>query len=181
MAERSIRRPGAIRQLRHPLFATGKSGDRSRIPRRAQGDGRAMAEAGGTTRRLRPPTDCPRPDSKIAAGAFWVQGLKGSSSSEIESSALAMTLAPRQPQSAAASHDARSADHKPCPNSLAAKPAAADQKVMPLAWLLPLNGAWERLPDIRQGRVRSCSEARSDLVKTSACRRNSSAIMGGLS
>jgi hypothetical protein len=36
-----------------------------------------MAEAGGSTRRLRPPADSPRPDSEIAAGAFWVQGLQG--------------------------------------------------------------------------------------------------------
>ena len=125
MAERSI-----DDRERYVSFAThclqlAKVATDPESRRRAQGDGRGMAEAGGTTRRLRPPTDCPRPDSEIAAGAFWVRGLKGSSSSEIESSALAMTLAPRQPQSAAASHDARSADHKPCPNSLAAKPAAA--------------------------------------------------------
>ena len=120
-----------------------------------------MAEAGGAPVDSGPPQIARAMTQETPLVRFGCRGSKGSSSSEIESSALAMTLAPRQPQSAAASHDARSADHKPCPNSLAAKPAAAC-KVMPLAWLLPLNGAWERLPDIRQGRVRSCSEARSD-------------------
>jgi hypothetical protein len=73
------RRPRALRRLRHPLPAAGKGGDRSRISRRAQGDGCGVAEAGGSIRRLSSERlrQMPRHDSEIAAGAFWVPGLSG--------------------------------------------------------------------------------------------------------